>query len=424
MSPEPQRIPNRLASLTADQLQELQKSLQSRFTTPRRETKFSLFFFAADSGQPTTQDRRPADAYQLLFEAAQFADQNGFHAIWLPERHMSRFGGCYPSPSILCAALARSTQRIALRAGSVVLPLHNPVLVAEEWAVIDNLSNGRVGAAFASGWVPGDFVLTSNGFKSRKEVMWKGIELITRLWQGQAVSVEASSGQTRVVNVYPRPVQPQLPIWIATTGNPETWERAGAMGANVLTALLQTPLETVAKNIALYRKALSKAGFECHTRDVTLMLHSFIWDNPNEVASIVKPALRAYMRSHLDLYEVLSLAASLHLNASDFGEDDKLALAEYAAEGYFNTRGLFGTPESCINRVREIVSAGVDEIACLIDFGIPNDTVVRSLTATRRLMGLWSSMHGTENVADVVADNSRVLQPTSLDCELVRASTV
>ncbi|WP_299486091.1 LLM class flavin-dependent oxidoreductase, partial [Acaryochloris sp. IP29b_bin.137] len=107
--------------------------------------KFSLFYFDGDG--LTSQD----DPYKLLIESSKFADQNGFSAVWTPERHFHAFGGLYPNPAMTSAALAMVTEKIQLRAGSVVLPLHHPVRVAEDWAVVDQLSGGRVAIAFASG---------------------------------------------------------------------------------------------------------------------------------------------------------------------------------------------------------------------------------------------------------------------------------
>src|SRR5277367_4346537 len=123
--------------------------------------QLSLFFFSADSAEGQ------ANKYQMLLESAKFADDHGFTAVWTPERHFQRFGGLYGSPSVTGAALAVITKRIAIRAGSVVLPLQNPLRVAEEWAMVDNLSNGRVAIAAASGCHVNDFVLSSDTFKNR-----------------------------------------------------------------------------------------------------------------------------------------------------------------------------------------------------------------------------------------------------------------
>src|SRR5215467_2804377 len=124
----------------------------------RRPLEFSIFFFAADA-----QTEGPK--YTLLLDSARFADENGFTAVWTPERHFEAFGGLYPNPSITSAALSVATTRLRIRAGSVVLPLHDPIRVAEEWAMLDNLSKGRVGISFASGWHPNDFVFAPDSYE-------------------------------------------------------------------------------------------------------------------------------------------------------------------------------------------------------------------------------------------------------------------
>src|SRR5499433_3320101 len=117
-----------------------------------KSLSFSLYFFSDDGSKDS------AEKYRLVLESAKFADRNGFNAVWTPERHFQDFGGLYPNPSVLGAALAMITERVQIRAGSVALPLHHPVRVAEEWSVVDNLSNGRVAVSFASGWHPDDFI--------------------------------------------------------------------------------------------------------------------------------------------------------------------------------------------------------------------------------------------------------------------------
>src|SRR5215218_4407232 len=114
--------------------------------------KLGLIFFS--SSEAADGDEK----YRLLVESVRFADRNGFSSVWIPERHFTRDGWLYPNPAVLQAALARETERIGLRAGSVVMPLHDPVRVAEEWAMVDNLSGGRVGISFASGWHSNDFI--------------------------------------------------------------------------------------------------------------------------------------------------------------------------------------------------------------------------------------------------------------------------
>src|SRR5277367_6914998 len=123
--------------------------------------QLSLFFFSADSAE------QPSGKYRMLLESAKFADEHGFAAVWTPERHFQRFGGLYGSASVTGAALAVITKHISIRAGSVVLPLQNPLREAEEWSMIDNLSNGRVAIAAASGWHVNDFVLAPGNYRDR-----------------------------------------------------------------------------------------------------------------------------------------------------------------------------------------------------------------------------------------------------------------
>ena len=155
---------------------------------------------------------------------------NGFEAVWTPERHFHAFGGIYPNPSVTSAAIAAVTSRVGIRAGSVVLPLHSPVRVAEEWAVVDNLSNGRIGVSVASGWQPNDFVLNPAGYEGAKGRLDDDIDALRRLWRGETVSMAGPLGPVDV-RTFPRPRQPEIPLWLTSAGSIETFERAGASAA-------------------------------------------------------------------------------------------------------------------------------------------------------------------------------------------------
>src|SRR5438093_2129406 len=150
--------------------------------------ELSLFFFSADSTE--RQDKK----YEMLLETAKFADAHGFSAVWTPERHFQRFGGLYGSPSVTSAALSVLTKRILIRAGSVVLPLQNPLRVAEEWAMIDNLSDGRVGVSLASGWHVNDFVLSPNTYSNRHDDLYDKIGIVQKLWRGEKISLLNGAG--------------------------------------------------------------------------------------------------------------------------------------------------------------------------------------------------------------------------------------
>ena len=228
----------------------------------RKPVEFSLAYFASDGSTPG------ASQYRLLLEGARFADRNGFRAVWTPERHFHAFGGLYPNPSVVGAALAAITERVHIRAGSVVLPLHHPLRIVEEWSVVDNLSNGRVGISFASGWQANDFVFAPGNYSQSKQLMARrGIS--SEACGGARPSV-CPSGQGGEISVQtlPRPVQKELPVWLTAAGSPETFRLAGEKGAGLLTHLLGQEWTSWRRRSACYREAWHEAGHSgdgpCH----------------------------------------------------------------------------------------------------------------------------------------------------------------
>jgi natural product biosynthesis luciferase-like monooxygenase protein len=335
-----------------------------------RTVELSLFYFANDVG-----DERGRDVYRLLLEGARFADANGLTAVWTPERHFHPFGGAYPNPSLTATAVAVATEKVGVRAGSVVAPLHNPVRIAEEWAVADNLSRGRVGVSFASGWNPVDFVLAPTAYDRRKALTAEAIETVRALWRGEAIELQDAVGGSARVRLFPRPVQAELPVWLTSSGNPETFREAGRLQANLLTHLLGQDVETLAKKIRVYRDASAEAGRAGH---VTLMLHTFLGEDVDEIRETVRSPFSAYIKSALDL-DLAAAKAKQELGQEDMSERDIEYVVEQAFERYFETSGLFGTPASRVDFVRRLAAVGVDEIACLIDFGVDEDDVLASL---------------------------------------------
>jgi natural product biosynthesis luciferase-like monooxygenase protein len=357
-------------------LGEHQAMLSSALSASRasdRGIDFSLFYFASDERESTE------GKYKLLIEGAKFADRRGFSAVWTPERHFHAFGGLYPNPSVTSAAIAMVTERIQIRAGSVVLPLHNVLRVAEEWSVIDNLSGGRVGISFASGWHADDFVLAPENYANRKEIMARQIETVRKLWRGESVRLRGGAGNEVDVKILPRPVQPELPIWITAAGATETFEAAGRSGANLLTHLLGQSVEELAEKISVYRQAWRKQGHGPGQGHVTLMLHTFIGQDIDRVRQQVREPFCNYLKSSIGLISNFARSLGRDIHSKDFTQDDMDALLSYAFDRYFESSGLMGTPSTCSAMISQLKAIGVDELACLIDFGVDYDAVMASL---------------------------------------------
>jgi len=332
---------------------------------PKKRMGFSLLFFSSNE-----RDDNP-DKYELLLEASKLGDKLGFQAVWMPERHFHAVGGLFPNPSIVAAAIAVLTKQIRLRAGSVVAPLHHPVRIAEEWSVVDNLSNGRVDIAFARGWNPNDFVLAPEAFRPDNAVMLEHLETVRKLWRGDTIQLPAPTGKTAEIRIYPKPRQRELTYWMTCVGGPERFKEAGERGANILTMLFNQTVEELSRKIEVYRAARDKAAGQ---GVVTLMLHSFVHPDFDFVRRTVRGPFTDFIRSTISLHK-----EGAKVRGIEMPEDERERIAQFSYERYFRTAGIFGPPDVCANLVERLIEAGVDEIACQIDFGIDHRNVLESI---------------------------------------------
>lgn len=343
--------------------------------------KFTLFFFASDASadQP----------YELLLEAARFADHHGFTAVWTPERHFGRFGGAFANPAVTSAALATMTQRIQLRAGSLISPLHDVIRIAEEWSMVDRLSGGRAAISFGAGWNADDFVLYPERYARRREVMYDQIGALRRLWRGEPITRDAPSGPA-TVSIHPRPVQAELPIWVTTSGSLDTYRAAGRIGANLLTHMMLQDAAQLAERIGVYRAERAAAGLPAETGVVSLMLHTFVGGLDAAVRRLVRPSFREYLRSAVELELAAARSAGtasggLAMTGEAIPADLVEDVLDLTFERYYERASCMGSIDTAYASVRRFAAAGVDEIACLIDFGVAPRIVLEALHFLRQL---------------------------------------
>lgn len=362
--------------------------------------EFGLMFFAS------SMQCMASETYELVKRASQFADDHGFCCVWTPERHFHEFGGFFPNPAVLSSALAMITRRLQIRAGSLISPLHNTIRIAEDWALVDNLSGGRVGISFGSGWNIDDFVLFPERYSDRRAVMYDQIALIRKLWAGEVVTLINSQGRPVEILLSPKPVQASLPLWITSSASMETFVRAGQIGANVLTHLVGQDLPTLSSKIESYRVARKEAGLEPKSGTVTLMLHTFLGTELDEVRRKVGIPFRQYLRSAINLERKAALgggtiSCGYKLPSPQSGEDGIDELVEIAFDRYFHQASLMGTLDMCTDTVYRLQETGVTEIACLIDFGVDQESVLESLVILDRLRERFTN-HDREQVDPLV----------------------
>ncbi|MEV6527879.1 MupA/Atu3671 family FMN-dependent luciferase-like monooxygenase [Longispora sp. NPDC051575] len=330
----------------------------------------SLYFFG---DYPEGQ----ADGYGPILAAAEFADRNGLHAVWIPERHFHSFGGVFPNPSVLAAAIAARTSRVRINAGSVVLPLHHPVRVAEEWSMVDNLSGGRIGLGCASGWHADDFVFFPDHYGRHREVMWEHLDTVRRLWRGERVAGVSGSGAPIEVGLFPRPVQAEPPVHTAILGNPDSYRQAARRDVGVVTNLMAQSVAELAANIAGYRAERRAAGLG--PGRVTVLVHTYLAEDAGRARAEAFEPFCGYLRSSLSLLGQVANSLGMNIDLDAARPEDVAYLLERAYDRYCAERALIGSPDSVAPVLAELTAAGVDEIACFIDFGLPADRVAAGL---------------------------------------------
>nr|WP_223244850.1 non-ribosomal peptide synthetase [Streptomyces sp. CBMA156] len=341
---------------------------------PQRPVDFSLYFFG-DYPLDSPEDEK----YRIVLESARFADRHDFHSVWLPERHFHSFGGIFPNPSVLAAALARETSRIRLNAGCAVLPLHHPVRVAEEWSVVDNLSGGRVGLGCASGWHPNDFLFFPDRYGSHKELMHRQIDTVRALWRGEPYQGRNGNGEPIEVTLHPRPLQDLPPMFTAIVGNPDSFREAARHDLGVITNLMTQDIAQLAENVAIYRRTRAEHGLDPEAGRVVVLVHTYLG---TDLATAREQAYRPfchYLRSSLSLFGQMANSLGLTLDFENAREDDLEFVLERAYERYCASRALIGTPESVQGVLSELRAAGADEIAAFVDFGLSPDLVASGL---------------------------------------------
>jgi len=213
------------------------------------------------------------------------------------------------------------------------------------------------------------------------------------------------------VRTLPRPLQKELPLWVTTAGNVDTFKQAGTLGANLLTHLLGQTVEEVAAKVRAYRHAWVEADHSGRGT-VTLMLHTLVGPDAAAVERVVKQPLKSYLESATFLVKAAAWQFPTFKKMSDeqgrsldeffstISHEDMDGLLEFAFQRYFETSGLFGTVDQCLAMVDKVATADIDEIACLIDFGIATDVVLEHLPYLNELRAAVQCVESTPDADD------------------------
>ena len=225
------------------------------------------------------------------------AEEFDFDSVWLAEHHFREYGYC-STPAVMLAAIAARTKRIRLGTGVVVLPLNHPVRVAEDYAVLDHLSNGRVDLGVGRGYQPHEF----QGFRvdqSRSREMFReSVEIIQKAWTEDTFNYDGEFYQCEELSVRPKPLQqPHPPMYMASL-SPETFELCGRYGFNLLCSpVFGFDVNTGANQIQQYREALTKHGRNPADYQVAALTMTYVADTTQQALQEFSEGVMWYFRT-------------------------------------------------------------------------------------------------------------------------------
>jgi len=276
-----------------------------------------------------------ADLSRLVDEMvveAQQAEQCGFDSFFVTEHHQEP-SGYLPSPLPLLAALATRTSTIRLGTGIAILPLYHPIRMAEDCAVIDIMSKGRLILGVGMGYQDVDFAAYGLRVSDRVSLFEEGIEIIKRAWTEEKLSFVGKRYTLTNIGVTPKPLQkPRPPIWIAAVGD-EAMKRAGRVGDALLADSFQLPAR-LKPRVDLYRQTAASRG---NRAQVVLFREGFVARTRDE-------AVREYEAAVLSTHRYYWRHGSYY---QDIKKEEDLDLKRIGLD-----RLILGSPKDCVERVR------------------------------------------------------------------------
>jgi alkanesulfonate monooxygenase SsuD/methylene tetrahydromethanopterin reductase-like flavin-dependent oxidoreductase (luciferase family) len=238
--------------------------------------------------------------YQRMFEQIESLERLGFDRVWITEHHFGDYGGSIPHPPTFLAAIACKTSRIRLGVAVAVLPLNNPIHLAESYGMVDVLSNGRLDFGIGKGSEPIEYLRFGARREEGTQRMIEGAEILRQAWSDEPVNFHGEFFNYDHVRVLPKPVQrPHPPIWVGATRTEETFRWAGKNGFNLMTIpFVHSTMKALNDLVEIYREALGQAGHDLATRQILAKFHIYVSDSLAQGIREAAPYMKNYSAIH------------------------------------------------------------------------------------------------------------------------------
>ncbi|MGE0630079.1 MAG: LLM class flavin-dependent oxidoreductase [Hyphomicrobiaceae bacterium] len=335
-----------------------------------------------DFGYFTLSDNRypnnPRSPEQFLIEIrdqAVEAEKLGLNSAWIGEHHFNR-RGCVSVPSVLLANVAAATKTIRLAPAVVVLPIHHPIHVAEEWATLDQLSGGRVDFATGRGYDAHEFTPFGADFQLSAEQFQEGLELLIRCWQEPgSFSFNGRFYNIENIEVHPKPLQSEFRPYMGSFSK-FSMGLAADFDWNLLLAPFAATIlfGSLGNAINAYRSICDEKGKPHRKVKCSYFIH--IGEGPaaenDALERMVNYISMAGLRKTMSQGGRGELPAGLEY-FKKIGEH----LNDPKKEDFDDKSLLFGSPARIVESLKRVEALGVDEVILYFNFGNRQDSFVR-----------------------------------------------
>jgi len=233
-----------------------------------------------------------ASVHSTALEHARLADELGFTALWIAEHHFQRLGTA-PNPAVVLSAIAQHTEQIRLGSAVSVLPLRNPIQVAEDYALVDVLSNGRLNMGVGTGSQPMESAAFGADFEGRQKVSTENLSTLKRRWEA------AISGSRGAHSLNVAPVQsPAPPFYVASTREEGAYE-IGLQGHSLLT-LVSPAVETLSEveaRVRAHGRGLDAGGHAEAKGEAVVVVFAHVAESLEAARSVAGPSLGRFLEA-------------------------------------------------------------------------------------------------------------------------------
>jgi len=328
--------------------------------------KFGIGYFSLQS--PPFSPRAHKDLYAEMLDEISMADEMGFDSAWLTEHHFLKDGYC-PSSMVTAAAIAARTKKIRIGTGVLLMPLHDPVRVAEDAAVVDLISGGRLILGIGLGYRPEEFAGFGRSLKERRGRMEESLEILNSSWRDESFTFDGKYHKLENINVTPKPVQKPIPIWIGAFTEPAI-RRAARIGAPLFVPAIGI-IPIVKYLFDMHSSLLKEYGKNPDDFEKPLVREMYISDTKSEkIWEKIKENVTYTAKGYASWGSMVDRTGNL------LSDPDDPILYDIARE-----QSIIGTPEECIDTIKRYKDElPVNNLICRFKFpGISHDEAVRSM---------------------------------------------